>query len=111
MNLIKQSKEVKFADDNLERDFKTLSENNEIKQYLIRAIKDIYQNAFCGIQIPKKLFPKDYVKKYGIKNLWKYDMPDGWRVIYTVTTPNKVEIVSVILEWFNHAEYERRFNY
>ena len=41
----------------------------------------------------------------------KYDLPDGWRLVYTITTPNKVEIISVILEWFNHPEYEKRFHY
>lgn len=64
-----------------------------------------------GIQIPKRLFPKEYVIKYKINNLWKYDLPDGWRLIYTLNPLNQVEILSVILEWFNHKEYERRFHY
>ena len=51
------------------------------------------------------------ITKNKVTNLWKYDLPDGWRVIYTTTTPNKVEIISVILEWFNHKEYDRRFSY
>ena len=38
-------------------------------------------------------------------------MLDGWRLIYTITTPNKIEILSVILEWFDHPEYERKFHY
>jgi len=51
------------------------------------------------------------VQKYQINNLWKYGLPDGWRLIYTIKTPNKVQILAVILEWFDHKEYERKFNY
>jgi hypothetical protein len=46
-----------------------------------------------------------------MNNLWKYDLPDGWRLIYTLSTPNKIEILAIILEWFDHKNYERRFGY
>ncbi len=110
MRIIRKS-EVIFANDKIEKAFNKLDENNEIKRYIKRAIEDIKQNAFCGIPIPKRLIPREYIQKYKVKNLWKYDMLDGWRLIYTITTPNKVEILSVILEWFSHPEYERRFRY
>ncbi|MFA5175801.1 MAG: hypothetical protein WC413_00885 [Candidatus Nanoarchaeia archaeon] len=108
--MIKPSKVV-FISDELERDFNLLKEEDPIKKGIIRAIKDLKENAFCGIQIPKKLFPKEYIQKYGINNLWKYDLSDGWRLLYTVNPENKVELISAILEWFDHKEYERRFNY
>lgn len=110
MRIVRPS-EVVFADDNVEKDFLSLSKDNEIRKYIQRAIIDIKQNAFCGIPIPKRLIPKEYIQKYDIQNLWKYDLPDGWRLVYAITTRNKVEIISVILEWFNHSDYERRFNY
>jgi len=103
--------QVVFANDKIEKEFNKLSENNEIKKHIRRAIDDIKQNAFCGIPIPKRLFPKEYIKKYKMNNLWKYDLPDGWRIIYTITTPNKIEILAVILEWFDHKGYEKRFGY
>ena len=103
--------EVIFVDDKIEKSFNKLKESDEIKKYIKRAIEDIKSNAFCGIPIPKRLFPKEYLKKYEINNLWKYDLPDGWRLIYTISTPNKVEILSIIIEWFNHKNYERRFCY
>ena len=110
MRIIKPS-QVVFANDKIEKEFLKLDETNEIKIYIKRAIEDIKKNAFCGIPIPKRLIPKEYIKKYQIKNLWKYDLPNGWRLVYSITTPNKVEILSIILEWFNHPEYERRFHY
>ena len=57
------------------------------------------ENAFAGVQIPKRLIPRVYIKKYAVVNLWKYDLPRGWRLI------------SAVLEWFPHHEYERRFKY
>ena len=108
---MKKHSKVVFADDNLEKEFNKLDNNNEIRKFIIRAIKDIQENSFCGIQIPKRLIPKEYIRKYGINNLWKYDLPDGWRLLYSITTPNKVEIISVIIEWFDHKNYERKFKY
>ena|SRR3989344_7205696 len=108
--MIKPSKVV-FISDELEKDFNELKEDDPIKKGMIRAIKDLGVNAFSGIQIPKKLFPKEYVSKYNINNLWKYDLPNGWRLIYTVTPKNEVELISAILEWFDHKNYERKFKY
>ncbi|MFH1249309.1 MAG: hypothetical protein V1660_04110 [archaeon] len=108
--MIKKSAVV-FANSKLEKEFDKLSNNDEIKKFIVRAVKDIQENAFCGVQIPKRIIPKEYVRKYGINNLWKYDLPDGWRLLYSITTPNKIEIISVIIEWFDHKNYERKFRY
>ena len=108
--MIKPSK-VKFISEQLEKNFKSLDETDPLKKSIKRAIKDLQQDAFFGIQIPKRLIPQEYVQKYKIKNLWKYDLPQGWRLLYTITAENEVEVVSAILEWFNHKNYERRFRF
>ena len=58
MKIIRPS-EVIFADDAGEKAFDALEKGNELRKYLERAIKDIQQNAFCGIQLPKRLFPQE----------------------------------------------------
>ena len=108
--MIKPSKVV-FISDELEKDFNSLKEDDFIKKAIIRAIQDLKENAFSGIQVPKRLIPKIYIQKYKINNLWKYDLPKGWRLLYTVTAKNEVELISAILEWFNHKGYERKFKY
>ncbi|MBI5051328.1 hypothetical protein HZC08_01075 [Candidatus Micrarchaeota archaeon] len=60
------------------------------------------KDPFCAIKNKKKLWPKDYIRKYQIDNLWKYDLPDGWRLIYTIRA-DQVR--------FDHKEYEKRFGY
>lgn len=64
---------------------------------------------FAEFKYLKKI-PKSYIDKYNIDNLWKYDLPKGWRLIYSVAN-GEVLIVSIIIEWMKHKEYERKFNY
>ena len=73
-------------------------------------MKDIKNNPSCGTKIPKKLWSRVYIEKYNILNLWKYDLPNSWRLIYTIKEDD-IQVIGVILEWFDHKNYERRFKY
>jgi Txe/YoeB family toxin of Txe-Axe toxin-antitoxin module len=108
---MKKPSKVIFASYELEKSFYSLDEDDFLRKSITKGIRDLKANAFSGIQIPKRLFPKEYVKKYKINNLWKYNLPKGWRLLYTLTADNEIELVSVILEWLDHKQYERRFNY
>ena len=108
--LIRPAKEVKFIEQYLENQFLSLPENNPIKKGIQRAINDLKENIFCGEKIEKRLIPKEYIKKYAITNLWWYPLPEGWRLVYSIAT-NKSEILAVIIEYFDHKNYERRFHY
>lgn len=105
---------VKFVDEQLKLAFEKLGESKteekQLYEWLERAFKDIEENAFCGIQVPKKLIPKEYIQKYGVNNLWKYNLPNAWRLIYSIEN-QEVLVVSIILEWMDHKNYERKFNY
>ncbi len=105
---------VKFCEDKLQKAFEKLevskNEEREMYKWLLRAFKDIEENAFCGIQTPKRLIPKEYLQKYKVHNLWKYNLPNAWRLIYSIEKED-ILIVSIILEWMNHKDYERRFGY
>ena len=105
---------VSFANPKIESDFEKLQKNKfEDKQlytFIERAIDDLKKNPACGTKIPRKLWSKDYIKEYQITNLWKYDLPNAWRLIYTILE-DKVMILNVILEWFSHKNYERKFRY
>ncbi|MFH1637807.1 MAG: hypothetical protein ABIB71_05265 [Candidatus Woesearchaeota archaeon] len=106
--------EVYFADEKIREAYKKLSkgksEDRMIYEWISNALSKIEENAFSGIQIKKSLIPKIYIKKYGIKNLWKYNLPQGWRLLYSLTDEGIV-LISIILEWLPHKEYEKRFSY
>ena len=105
---------VAFISKKLKEEYMSLDsgkfEDKQLFNFIERAISDLKENPMCGTKIPKKLWPKEYSKKYEITNLWKYDLPNAWRLIYTIEQ-DKINIVSIILEWFNHKEYENMFNY
>jgi hypothetical protein len=103
-----------FGEKKLEKEFEVLKagsfQDKQLYDFINRAIVDLKQNPVCGIKIQKALWPKAYISKFGITNLWKYDLPRGWRLIYTIKE-NDVMILNVVLEWFDHKGYERRFKY
>ena len=63
---MKLASEVRFFDDSLKRTFEALEqgsyEEKQLFKWFERAFQDIQENAFCGIQVPKKQIPKEYFK-------------------------------------------------
>ncbi|MBU0906830.1 MAG: hypothetical protein KKE05_01595 [Nanoarchaeota archaeon] len=106
--------ETRFADEATKEAYYKLEKGDvserELFRFIRQAMDNIEKNAFCGIQIQKKQIPRAYTKKYGAANLWKYDLPNAWRLIYTIRA-GKAIVISVVLEWMTHKEYERRFDY
>jgi Txe/YoeB family toxin of Txe-Axe toxin-antitoxin module len=111
---MKKEVSVAFISEKLKGKFELLKEgkfeDKNLYTFIQGAINDLKQNPLCGAKIPKALWPKDYVQKYMITNLWKYDLPNAWRLIYTLET-DEIKIISIILEWFDHKDYEKRFGY
>ena len=105
---------VTFGEKKIEDEFEKLKEgkfqNKQLHEFIERAIKDMKNNPACGIKIPKKLWSKSYIDNYNITNLWKYNLPNAWRLVYTIKE-DEITILNVILEWFDHKGYERRFKY
>jgi hypothetical protein len=103
-----------FADEQVRQAFVKLlsgrTEENEIYRQLNLVFDTIASDPFSGIQIPKRLIPKIYLSNYGIDNLWKYNFHKNWRLMYSVAG-NGTELVTLVLEWLPHKEYERRFGY
>lgn len=85
-------------------------EEPQMYAFLNRAFDDLKKNPTCGTRIPKRLIPRYYIQKYSIDNLWKYNLPNAWRLLYSVKG-NEIDVLAVVLEWLPHKEYERRFGY
>lgn len=105
---------VAFISKKLKAEFESLKEGEyeerKLYKFIDRAIDDMKKNPTCGTKIPKKLWPKIYIKNYNITNLWKYNLPNVWRLIYTIES-DEIRIMNIVLEWFNHKQYEKRFGY
>ena len=105
---------VYFIDNDAKQAFLALasakSEDRDVSDLLNAAFDAIARDAFCGIQVPKRLIPRQYLANYGIDNLWKYNLSRNWRLMYTVAGDG-TQVIALIIEWLPHKEYERRFGY
>lgn len=58
---------VFFAEEKIKEAFERLkesrTEDRKLYGWIDRALKDIREDCFCGLQIPKKQIPKEYLKK------------------------------------------------
>jgi len=111
---VKLPSDIRFVDESIREAFYKLEKGDnserELFKFINQALDNIEENAFCGIQIPKRLIPKKYITKYGVKNVWKYDLPKAWRLIYSIVN-DEIVVVSLVLEWLDHKNYEKRFKY
>jgi hypothetical protein len=103
---------IGFIDERVKKQYISLKESKSEKdllRFVNRALLELKNNPQCGIRVPDKLILKEY-KNMGVTNIWKYNLPDAWRLLYSITG-DKIKIVCVILDWMNHKQYERKFKY
>ena len=83
-------------------------------QTLLRSIiriRDLLkQNPFAGDQVTKKQIPLKYSEKYEVQNVWRIELANRWRLVYTIIG-NEVEIVNFIMDIYNHKDYDKVFGY
>jgi Txe/YoeB family toxin of Txe-Axe toxin-antitoxin module len=87
--------------------------NSSFHQTLLRSINRVKEllkvNPFAGDQVHKERIPKVYAKE-DVQNIWRVELADRWRMIYTITG-DEVEITSFVLDIFNHRNYDKLFGY
>ena len=84
--------------------------NKPLKKYIDNAMDVLKLKPNAGNSIQRHRWPKKYVDEHDIANLFRYQLPDGYRLIYTIMSDyNKT--TCLLIEVFNHTEYEKRFDY
>ena len=82
-------------------------------QSLLRSIQRITdilkENPQFGNPIKKDLIPKKF-KVMGIQNLYRVELSNYWRMLYTIEG-TKVEIFLFVLNITDHKEYNKLFGY
>lgn len=74
-------------------------------------IEFIKSNIHYGDPIAKSLIPEEYKRKYEANNLFRIELPAFWRMIYTITNNEEIEIIAFILDILDHPEYNKKFGY
>ena len=86
------------------------SYNFQLLKAIDRTIEQLKLDPGYGVNVPKNLIPRRYIDEFGINNLRKVDLPNFWRLCYTLKT-DSFEIISILLEFMNHDTYNKRFGY
>lgn len=91
--------------------FKTLREGNETRKLVIDMKAALSENVLCGEQVPRDRIPTSYVKKYDLKNLYRYKHPKGYRSCYTLLSEGDKRVSVVVLDFMDHNRYDDLFGY
>lgn len=85
---------------------KTSTPETQLFKSIKTKIEFIKQNPFYGDNIKKELIPK----KYNVLNLWRIELTNYWRMLYTIRG-DEIEIICFILEIIDHDDYDKIFGY
>ncbi len=99
----------KIVGDEIKKGIKK-SEHQTLLKSINRALELLRNNPFIGIQVSKKLIPKKYIDKFDVTNLWKFNLSNYWRMIYTVTS-EEIKIIALVLDIMDHKTYDKLFGY
>jgi|SRR3989338_1201186 len=105
------SKEAKEVFEYLNRE----ATNSKTERMILKGIKHkidlIKENSHYGDPIAKNLIPKEYKEKYEAINLFRVELPNFWRMLYTLQGESRVEIVAFVLDIVDHKYYNKIFRY
>jgi len=91
------------------------AETNKQSRMILKAINQkkelIKQNIHYGNPVAKNLIPEEYKEKYSATNLFRVELPAFWRMLYTLTNNEEVEIVAFVLDIIDHPTYDDKFGY
>ncbi|MGB9125489.1 MAG: hypothetical protein WA833_01935 [Nitrosotalea sp.] len=90
--------------------FNVLDKQSATYKEITEALEILKKDYARGDKIPKDRWPKKYIREYQIHTLFRYKLRSGWRLVYTVSG-TKYEKACIILEAFDHKQYEKRFGY
>jgi len=69
------------------------------------------EDPMVGDSIRKELIPTSLRRAYSVDNLWRLELPEAWRVVYTIATKPGSRPEVLLLRILTHKEYDRLFGY
>ena len=95
--------------------YNKLKSNPRKNKAMLEAISNVKQqlensNHPLGANHKKDTIPKSYIQKYNLQALYHFDMPDSYRLMYTVRRALDGK-EALFLELLSHDEYNKLFGY
>ena len=89
---------------------------SKTERMILKAINQkvdlIKANSHFGNPIAKNLIPQEYKTKYGVTNLFRVELPQFRRMLYTLTDgESEIEIIAFVLDVIDHPTYDKKFGY
>jgi len=109
MSSISPSDEVGLSPE-LYQVYQSLGTDEGIRKHIDEMKTILLENCNAGEKIQRIKIPQYYLQKYGVNNLYRYRLPDGYRGIYTILV-NKGKVQSWILAILKHGITEKRLGY
>jgi hypothetical protein len=74
-----------------------------------RALKPLLLvDCLDGEVVPRRAIPAVLRSRYGLENLYVEDLPNFWRLLYTIVKHDARRLV-IVVEIVNHRQYNRWF--
>jgi hypothetical protein len=89
---------------------KETTEEIQLLKSINQKTEFIKANPFYGDSIQKALIPEEYCLKYKTNNLWRVELINFWRMLYTIKG-DQIEIICFVLDIMNHKNYDQKFGY
>ncbi|MBN2368371.1 hypothetical protein JXC34_05115 [Candidatus Woesearchaeota archaeon] len=90
----------------------TSKNERAILNALEKKIELIKANIHYGNPIEKDKIPGEYIINYDVRNLFRVELPNYWRMLYTLTNDDsEIHIIAFVLDIIDHKEYNKKFGY
>ncbi|MBU0757894.1 MAG: hypothetical protein KKF44_07520 [Nanoarchaeota archaeon] len=86
--------------------------DNSILNAINKKVELIKVNIHYGNPISKDRIPGEYIVNYNVKNLFRVELPNYWRMLYSLTNDDsEIHIIAFVLDIIDHKEYNKKFGY
>jgi hypothetical protein len=104
--------DIKGDPDDFISKFTTFSEDHIIRMAVQEVIDNLKKDTCVGAHVKKRQIPKYYITKHNIHVLYVVDLPQFWRLTYSIAEFEiKNELSALMLELMDHEQYNKRFGY
>lgn len=103
--------EARGTIDNFIPFYQSLDSDSKLFKSITDTINLIKKDPTLGDHVSHAKIPSYYIKKYKIKTLFRIELIDYWRLLYSIQTFDDVGIGILVLEALDHEKYNKRFGY
>jgi hypothetical protein len=88
----------------------TNSEEIQLLNSINKKTEILKMNPECGNKIPRKFWPKELILRYDLTNLWRVELINYWRMLYTLRG-DRIEVLCFVIRIIDHPTYSKLFGY